>query len=49
MRGRFIKMYIAPDNVLLTESFTHEPVHIPVSYTHLRRVIADTPGNMTGR
>ena len=36
MRGRFIKMYITPDNVLLTESFTHEPVHILCPFFYFR-------------
>ena len=36
MRGRFIKMYITPDNILLTESFTHEPVHILCPFFYFR-------------
>ena len=36
MWGRFIKMYITPDNILLTESFTHEPVHILCPFFYFR-------------
>ena len=36
MRGRFIKMYITPDNILLTESFTHESVHILCPFFYFR-------------
>ena len=36
MRGRFIKMYITPDNILLTEPFTHEPVHIHCPFFYFR-------------
>ena len=28
MRRSFVKMYITADDILLTETFTHEPVHI---------------------
>ena len=46
MRGRFIKMYIAPDNVLLTESFTHEPVHILCPFFYFRSSLKRSIGGI---